>query len=107
LAPLSRPPHHSIVQNIVDPAAEIAHGFEKTVVVANSKYRVEGILTGYSRHSGVLKVKTIAGQSVNVAFRKSGAKIEYLKKHSWMPSAAKMGLSNRDVRDIAEYLKKL
>ena len=77
------------------------------VVVANSKHRVEGILTGYSRHSGVLKVKTVAGQSLNVAFRRSGAKIEYLKNHSWMPSASKLGLSNQDVRDIAEYLKKL
>ena len=97
----------TVVHNIINPSAELAHGFDKAVVVANKKFRVEGIELGYSYHAGAVKVKTVGGQILKIAFRKSGTKIEYLKNHSWMPSAAKLGLNDQDVRDIVEYLKSL
>ncbi len=96
-----------VVHNIVNPSDEIAHGYDKAVVVANKTHRIEGIQTGYSHHAGAIKVKTLGGQTLKIAFRKSGAKIEKLKKHSWMPSASDFGLNNQDVRDIVEYLKSL
>jgi hypothetical protein len=41
-----------------------------------------------------------------ILFRRSGARVTYLKE-SWMPSASDMGLTDQNVRDIAEYLKTL
>ncbi|MCM8524991.1 MAG: c-type cytochrome [Lentisphaeraceae bacterium] len=96
-----------VIENIINPNAEIAHGFDKAVVVANKNYRIEGIETGYSFHAGAVKVKTVGGQTVKIAFRKSRAKIERLEKHSWMPPAKMMGLNDQDVRDIVAYLKSL
>lgn len=92
---------------MLEPSAELAHGFEKPVIVANRDHKLEGIDVGYSWHAGAIKVKTVGGQVVKIAFRRSGARINRLENHSWMPSASKLGLSSQDVRDIAEYLKSL
>ena len=96
-----------VIENIIHPSAEIAHGFDNAVIVANSKHRIEGIETGYSHHAGAVKLKTVGGQTVKIAFRKSGATIKRLRNHSWMPPANMMGLNDQDVRDIVEYLKSL
>lgn len=92
---------------MVDPAIELAHGYDKPVTVGNRNHRIEGIDAGYSWHAGAIKVKTIGGQTIKVAFRNSGARIKRLENHSWMPSASQLGLTDQDVRDIAEYLKTL
>ena len=96
-----------IVDNIVNPAAQLAHGYEKPLVIHIGNHRMEGIDAGYSHHAGAIKVKTVGGLFKKIAFRRNRARIERLEKHSWMPSAAKLGLSDQDVRDIAEYLKTL
>ncbi len=59
---------------------------------------------GYSWHAGAIRVKTVGGATLKVPHRRPHAKIEYLKNHTWMPSAPAMGLSDQDVRDIAAYL---
>jgi len=46
----------------------------------------------------------MGGATLKIPFRRPKATIEYPEGHSWMPSAANMGLSSQDVRDIAEYL---
>lgn len=94
-----------IIDNIVNPASELAHGYEKAVVLTNKTHKMEGIDMGYSYHAGAIRVKTIGGQMHKIGFRQNRVKIERLNHHSWMPSASKLGLSNQDVRDIAEYLK--
>jgi len=94
----------TIVRALVDPSAELAHGFDKPVVVTQKGHRLEGVARGYSYHAGAIRVKTVGGDTMKVAFRRPSAKIEYLKNHSWMPSASAMGLSNQDVRDISAYL---
>lgn len=96
-----------IVKDIVDPAYHLAHGYEKPVRVKSKKYTVEGILSNYSYHAGSCNVKTFGGVVKKVLFRRSGARIEHLKNHSWMPSASNMGLTDQDVRNIAEYLHTL
>lgn len=96
-----------VIQAMLEPSIELAHGFEKVVVVANRTHRLEGIDVGYSWHAGAIKVKTVAGQTVKVAFRKSGARIQRLEKHSWMPSASDLGFSDQDVRDVTAYLKSI
>jgi putative membrane-bound dehydrogenase-like protein len=93
-----------VIRAMVDPAAELAHGYDKPLVVTQSGHRLEGVSRGYSWHAGAIRVKTMGGVTLKVPHRRPNAKIEYLKDHSWMPSASAMGLSNQDVRDIAAYL---
>ncbi|MDX1564904.1 MAG: c-type cytochrome, partial [Phycisphaeraceae bacterium] len=95
-----------IVGEIVEPAKKLAHGYEQPIRLRSRKGKVaEGIMMNYSYHAGSLKMKLFGGQYLKFAFRKHGLKIKRLKNHSWMPPASKMGLSDQDVRDIAEYLK--
>lgn len=95
---------NAIAHAMLKPSAELAHGFEKPLVITQGKYRLEGVSKGYSWHAGAIRVKTIGGVTLKVAFRKAGAQINYLKDHSWMPTAQQLGLTNQDVRDIAEYM---
>lgn len=93
-----------VIRAMVDPSAELAHGYDKPLVVTQSGHRLEGVSRGYSWHAGAIRVKTMGGLTLKVPHRRPNAKIEYLKNHSWMPSASAMGLSNQDVRDVAAYL---
>lgn len=94
-----------IVREMVNPAEKLAHGYEKPVRISGRGHVAEGIMTNYSYHAGSLKIKVMGGQILKLPFRAHRLKIEHLKNHSWMPPASKMGLTDQDVRDIAEYLK--
>ena len=94
----------SVVRALVEPAAELAHGYDKALVVTQNGHRLEGVSRGYSWHAGAIRVKTMGGAVLKVPHRRPHAKIEYLDGHSWMPSASAMGLSDQDVRDVAAYL---
>ena len=93
-----------VIRAMVDPSAELAHGYDKPLVVTQSGHRLEGVSRGYSWHAGAIRVKTMGGVTLKVPHRRPHAKIKYLKDHSWMPSASAMGLKNQDVRDIAAFL---
>ncbi|MDH3583264.1 MAG: DUF1080 domain-containing protein, partial [Phycisphaerae bacterium] len=95
----------TILRALLTPSAELAHGYEKPLVVTQNGHRLEGISRGYSWHAGAIRVKTIGGVTLKVPERRPRARIQYLKNHSWMPPASAMGLSNQDVRDIADYLQ--
>ncbi len=95
-----------IAHEIIHPDAHLAHGYDKSVRLTSGKHVVEGLLSNYSWHAGSLKVKVMDGSVMKVPFRKTRTKVENLKT-SWMPAASEMGLSDQDVRDIAEYLKTL
>lgn len=94
----------AVVRALVDPSAELAHGYDKAVVVTQNGHRLEGISRGYSWHAGAIRVKTVGGVTLKIPHRRPHAQIDYLKDHSWMPSASAMGLGSQDVRDIAAYL---
>mgnify|MGYP003633952947 CR=1 FL=1 len=96
-----------IVTDIIEPSAHLAHGYDKPVRLTAGDHVAEGLLSNYSFHSGSLKLKLFGGETKKILFRKSGAKIDYLDDHSWMPPASKMGLNDQDVRNIAEYLKQI
>lgn len=95
-----------IVREIVDPDARLAHGYDQPVRVKAGTQVAEGLMTNYSWHAGSLKLKVMGGATKKILFRESGASVENLKT-SPMPSASEMGLSNQEVRDVAEYLKTL
>jgi putative membrane-bound dehydrogenase-like protein len=94
----------TVVRALVDPSAELAHGYDKPLVVTQKGHRLEGVSRGYSWHAGAIRVKTMGGVTLKVPHRRPSATIDYLKDHSWMPSASAMGLSDQDVRDVAAYL---
>ena len=96
-----------IVKEIMEPNAKLAHGFDKPVRLRKGTNIAEGMLSNFSWHAGSLKIKLFGGEVKKILFRRKGVKVEELKNHSWMPTPSRMGLSNQDVRDIAEYLKNL
>jgi putative heme-binding domain-containing protein len=96
-----------IVKEIMEPNAKLAHGFDKPVRLRKGTNIAEGMLSNFSWHAGSLKIKLFGGEVKKILFRRKGIKVEELKNHSWMPIPSRMGLSNQDVRDIAEYLKNL
>ena len=101
-------PITEIIYDIIKPSKKIAHGYENARIITRGKHKAEGIQTNYSYHAGTLKLKVFGGKYIKLKFRYQNppTKIQKLKNHSWMPSASKMGLTNQDVRDIAEYLKR-
>ncbi|MCB1094502.1 MAG: c-type cytochrome [Verrucomicrobiae bacterium] len=96
-----------IIQEIINPAAKLAHGYDTPVRVTAGKNIAEGILSNFSWHAGSLKIKVFGGETRKILFRQSGAQVDRLENHSWMPPASEMGLTDQDVRDITEWLKGL
>lgn len=96
---------NSVIRAIIDPNSEIAHGYEKPLIITQGDHELEGVrLGGHSYGSGVIKVKTMGGVTLRVPFKSKDTKVHYLDEHSWMPSASKMSLTNQDVKDISAYL---
>jgi len=95
-----------IVEEMVNPDAKFAHGYDKPVRLTKGEHIMEGLMTNYSHHAGSLKIKLLGGETKKILFRKGEVNVENLKV-SLMPSAAEMGMSDQDVRDVAEYLKTL
>jgi putative membrane-bound dehydrogenase-like protein len=95
-----------IVREIVLPDAHLAHGYDTPARVTVGGVVLEGLLSNYSWHAGSLKLKLMGGESRKILFRQHRAKVENLKE-SWMPTPGELGLSDQNVRDIAEFLKTL
>jgi putative membrane-bound dehydrogenase-like protein len=96
-----------IIKELIEPSAKLAHGYDKSVRLIKGEHVAEGLLSNYSWHAGSLKIKLFGGQTKKILFRKGGIKVQNLENHSWMPPASAMGLTDQDLRDIAEYLKTL
>ncbi|MFT5187720.1 MAG: putative membrane-bound dehydrogenase-like protein [Verrucomicrobiales bacterium] len=96
-----------IITELLDPSAKLAHGYDKPVRLTAGEHVAEGLLSNFSWHAGSLKIKLFGGQTKKILFRESGAKVDHLENHSWMPPASHMGLKDQDVRDVAAYLKTL
>ncbi len=95
-----------IVREIVEPDAHLAHGYDTPVRVTTGAHTLEGLQSNYSHHAGSLKIKLMGGVTKKILFRRSGARVEPLKE-SLMPSAVEMGMTDQNIRDVAEYLKTL
>ena len=106
-------PIEEIVEAMVHPSAKLAPGFETSMRIKDRGHVAEGMYSNYAKHGpgsqfgGSLSLKVFGGQTHKIFFSHNNPKIEVLKKHSWMPPASKQGLSDQDIRDIAQYLKTL
>jgi len=102
-----------IIEAMVHPAAKLAPGFDTPMRIRDRGHVAEGMYSNYAKHGpgsqygGSLSLKVFGGQTHKIFFSHNNPKIEVLKKHSWMPPASKQGLSDQDIRDIAQYLKTL
>jgi putative heme-binding domain-containing protein len=98
-----------IVRELIDPSAKLAHGYDRPVrlTAKGGEVVMEGLLSNFSWHAGSLKLKLFGGETKKILFRRSGARVENLENHSWMPSASRLGLEDQDVRDIAAYLQSI
>ena len=104
-------PIEEIVEAMVHPSAKLAPGFETSMRIKARGHVAEGMYSNYAKHGpgsqfgGSLSLKVFGGQTHKIFYSHEGSKIDVLKKHSWMPPANKQGLTDQDIRDIAEYLK--
>jgi putative heme-binding domain-containing protein len=90
-----------IARAIVQPSAGIAHGFEGHQLTMKNKKKIQGIILSRNPQSMLIRVFGGATVAVNPDEVKRIEKMDT----SLMLTAANMGLSAQDVRNIAEYLK--
>ncbi|MFC7336766.1 PVC-type heme-binding CxxCH protein [Haloferula chungangensis] len=97
---VSRQGAEMAVRSIVDPSADIAHGFEGSTLLLKDGKKIDGILIS----EGNPVVMTSTGgltQMLPTGRIKSRKKM----KHSLMLNADQLGLTAQDVADLVEYLK--
>ncbi len=95
-------PAEVIVQSIINPSAEIAHGYDADVVTLKGGQQIEGIVLT----DGNPLVTLSAGGLVQMVPRKLVAGKKGLGRSlMWTPQA--LGLTAQDVADIVAYMKSL
>ena len=90
----------STIRAIVDPSADIAHGFSATTVELKDGKRVDGVLVA---NSDPLIVRSTGGVTQLIP-KNRVAKTRRLRQ-SLMLSAEQLGMSAQDVADVVEWLK--
>ena len=88
------------IRAIVDPSADIAHGFSGTTVLTKDGKRVDGVVVS---PGDPLVIKSTGGATQLIP-RKMISKTPRLRQ-SLMLSADQLGLSAQDVADIVEWMK--
>ena len=89
-----------IARSIIDPSADIAHGFEATEIVTKDDKRVHGLLIQDGNPAIITSMGGVT-QMIPAGKIKSKRKM----KRSAMPSATQLGLTAQEVADIVAYLK--
>lgn len=89
-----------IARSIVDPSADIAHGYDATEIVTKDNKRVHGLLI---QDGNPAIITSMGGVTQMIPGGKIKAKRKM--KRSAMLSAAQLGLTAQDVADLVAYLK--
>ncbi|BDS06298.1 hypothetical protein NT6N_13380 [Oceaniferula spumae] len=89
-----------IARSIIDPSADIAHGFGGYTVLLKDGKKVQGLII--SEGNPVI-IKSTGGLTQTIP--RSRVKSVKPMKHSLMLSADQLGLKAQDVADLVEYLK--
>ncbi|MEM7395315.1 MAG: c-type cytochrome, partial [Verrucomicrobiota bacterium] len=93
-------PRDVIAKAILEPSADISHGFEAIEIKTGNGKTIQGFPVA---EGDPVIVRAFGGETVAID-RKDIASRSKMKK-SVMVSAADMGLSAQNVRDLVEYLK--
>ncbi len=89
-----------ILRSILEPSADLSHGFEATELVVKGNKRLQGFMQA---EGDPLVIRVFGGEDVVV----EAADLVSRKKlkTSLMPAGSKFGLKAQHLRDIVEYLK--
>lgn len=90
----------AIIRSIVDPSADIAHGFKGQEVTLKDGKKVQGLITS----EGNPLIITSTGGATQMIPKNRVKDVQWMKK-SLMISADQLGLTAQDVADITEYLQ--
>jgi putative heme-binding domain-containing protein len=93
-------PMEIIVKAIVDPNADIAHGYKTTEIKTKDGKTIQGFLIA---DGDIISMRVMGGLTVDINASDIASRKE-LKKSAMLPGQA-LGLSTQDIRDIAEFLK--
>lgn len=89
-----------IIRSIVEPSADIAHGFDGTSLTMKDGKQVDGLV--YTRGDPTI-ITSMGGLSQTIPNKQIGKRQKMPR--SLMLSAGQLGLSAQDVADIAAFLK--
>ena len=89
----------TILKAIIEPSADLAHGYEGTELVVKGDKRIQGFVQA---EGDPLVIRVFGGEDLVIPQRTSShAKDE----SSLMAPASKLGLDAQQIRDVVEYLK--
>jgi len=90
-----------ILKSLLDPSADIAHGFEGHEIIMKNGKKIHGMIM--STVNNTISMRVFGGQIITIDRKevKSNTKL----KTSLMISAANMGLKAQELRDLIEYMK--
>ena len=90
----------TILKAIIEPSADLAHGYEGTELLVKGDKRIQGFVQA---EGDPLVIRVFGGEDLVIAAKdiKSRKKM----KSSLMAPASKLGLDAQQLRDIVEYLK--
>jgi len=97
---VSRQGAATAAKSIVDPSADIAHGFEGTTIMLKDNQQIDGIILAPGDPAMVVSV----GGVKQMVPKNRIASMKPMN-HSLMLSADQLGLSAQDVADVIEWLK--
>ena len=93
-------PAEVVARGILDPDADISHGFDGVEVKTKSGKRIQGFLAAAG---DPVIVRVFGGEHVSID-KDDVASVDKVAT-SWMIPASKMGLSAQDVADLVAYLR--
>ena len=94
-------PTETILRAIIEPAADIAHGFHGTEIQTTDGLTIHGLVIN---DADPLIIQSMGGQTQTVPRRRIKEKKDL--RRGLMLSAAELGLTAQDAADIAAFLKK-
>ncbi len=89
-----------ILKAILDPSAELSHGFEGTEITVTGGKRIQGFIQA---EGDPLVIRVFGGQDVVIS--EADVKSRKQVKASFMAPASRLGLTAQQLRDVVEYLK--
>ena len=95
-------PSDVLIKDIIDPSADISHGFEGIEVKTKDSKTIQGFVIS---EGNPLVVKTFGGADIAIDQDKIASRKDL--HYSFMPSAASLDISPENVAHVVAYLKSL
>ena len=90
----------TILKAIMEPSADLAHGYEGTELVVKGDKRIQGFIQA---EGDPLVIRVFGGEDIVIAA--TDVKSRKKMNSSLMAPASRLGLDAQQIRDIVEYLK--